>query len=500
MRSATIKKSISPVSIFILLFFIKVIFFAFFIIPLWDVPDETGHFSYVRDLAEFKGFPLLGESLIGGDIQSHVYQEEHRGPVGNWIAQHPPLYYLLAAPFYWAGQLLTDDSEMLFRAPRVASALSGSLTLLVLDRIMLTFGLKLLVRLSIIASFASVPMYSLLSSGTNQDTTLAFFCSLATLSWIHFLKNEKYNDALLCAFWLSLSVLTKMTALVFAFALMLTTVHFFKKNYSLRKWVIKSSFLALVSLSLPALWMLRQYFNFGNPFITASSFGKWKLDNPLEISFMGFIEQQPVLEHFFNNFYGLIGWTGSGLGEVRWFQVGGFPYQCFSVSIFLLSVLFVCLFLLDIKKNINHYMIFLFFLIFILFQFYIKMFCCGDFFSIIRNNTFILWFSVFAFSFIYIFVKPDFFSKIISYSLFVCGFMVAVVLSEVYEIYLLDGRMRATHGRYFYPLIGLFSVFFSYIGINLPRVSHFIFPFIAICFIALEGYVWLYISLPFFRG
>ena len=190
MRSATIKKSISPVSIFILLFFIKAISFAFFIIPLWDVPDETGHFSYVRDLAEFKGFPLLGESLIGGDIQSHVYQEEHRGPVGNWIAQHPPLYYLLAAPFYWAGQLLTDDSEMLFRAPRVASALSGSLTLLVLDRIMLAFGLKLLVRLSIIASFASVPMYSLLSSGTNQDTTLALFCSLATLSWINFLKND----------------------------------------------------------------------------------------------------------------------------------------------------------------------------------------------------------------------------------------------------------------------------------------------------------------------
>lgn len=500
MRSAILKKWISPVNIFILLFFIKAIFLAFFVIPLWDVPDETGHFSYVRDLAEFKGFPLLGESLIGGDIQSHVYQEEHRGPVGNWIAQHPPLYYLLAAPFYWAGQLLTDDSEMLFRAPRVASALSGSLTLFVLDRIMSAFGLQLLIRLSILAFFSSVPMYSLLSSGTNQDTTLALFCSLATLSWIHFLKNKSFNDSLLCAFWLSLSILTKMTALVFSFALMLTTVLYLKQICSLRKWIFNSSLLALVSLGLPSLWMLRQYLYFGNPFITASSFGKWQLDNPLETPFLEFIEKQPVIEHFFNNFYGLIGWIGSGHGEVRWFQVGGLPYQYFSFLIFFLTVVFVGLFLLSVRKNINNYMVIVFFLLLFLFQFNIKIFYYGDFYSSIRIITYNLWFSVFIFSFVYFFAKPDFFSKIASYSLIVCGFMVAVVLYEVYEIYLFDGRMRATHGRYFYPLIGLFCVFFSFIGIMLPRVANYIFPLMAICFVALEGYVWFFNSIPFFRG
>ena len=78
--------------------------------------------------------------------------------------------------------------------------------------------------------------------------------------------------------------------------------------------------------------------------------------------------------------------------------------------------------------------------------------------------------------------------------------MVAVVLYEVYEIYLFDGRMRATHGRYFYPLIGLFCVFFSFIGIMLPRVANYIFPLMAICFVALEGYVWFFNSIPFFRG
>ena len=31
----------------------------------------------------------------------------------------------------------------------------------------------------------------------------------------------------------------------------------------------------------------------------------------------------PIVDHTFKNFFGLIGWTGTGRGAVRWFQISG---------------------------------------------------------------------------------------------------------------------------------------------------------------------------------
>jgi len=63
--SIGIDKCVYPIA---LLFFLKAIVLAFWITPLWDIPDEFAHFAYARDIALGKGIPLLGEAKIDADI------------------------------------------------------------------------------------------------------------------------------------------------------------------------------------------------------------------------------------------------------------------------------------------------------------------------------------------------------------------------------------------------------------------------------------------------
>src|SRR5690606_6049823 len=47
-------------------------------------------------------------------------------------------------------------------------------------------------------------------------------------------------------------------------------------------------------------------------------------------------------------------------------------------------------------------------------------------------------------------------SRLLLYALITIGFFFLILGYEVYNLSLLDGRMRATHGRYTYPVIPLF--------------------------------------------
>ena len=49
------------------LFFIKFAAFAMYLTPFWDIPDESGHYSYVEDLSHGR-LPVLGEARMSRDI------------------------------------------------------------------------------------------------------------------------------------------------------------------------------------------------------------------------------------------------------------------------------------------------------------------------------------------------------------------------------------------------------------------------------------------------
>ena len=300
------------------LFLVKAVVLALWITPLWDVPDETGHYAIIADLAGGKGLPLPGRSVLPPDVEAdwakgRTLTTEERW---NWVAQHPPLYHLLAVPFLAAAKAVTPDPRWRYRAPRVFTAISGAVALLVLFAVFAEASGEAVFALAAASSFAFLPTFSHMSSGTNHDVFLGFLCSAAALYWVRLSKSGRFSDGLKMSALLAAAAATKLSALVVAAALLL----FSWKALASRGWrrAIEWLSMAALAISLAALWALRQVLLLGNARLHPIS------KEPFSIaSFVSYLRNDPVVDHTFKNFVGLIGWTARGAGRVDWFQISG---------------------------------------------------------------------------------------------------------------------------------------------------------------------------------
>ena len=57
-------------------FFVKASLLGLFVTPLWDVPDETGHYALIGDIVSGRGLPLMGRSVI----PDAIYEDWMRRP------------------------------------------------------------------------------------------------------------------------------------------------------------------------------------------------------------------------------------------------------------------------------------------------------------------------------------------------------------------------------------------------------------------------------------
>ena len=205
-----------------LLFLVKAVILGFWVTPLWDVPDETGHYAIVADLSEGKGLPLPGKSVVPPDVMADwMHDRAPESPMSNWVAQHPPLYHLLAAPLLSAARAVTRDPRWLYRAPRLFSAVSGAAALLLFFLAFLEASGDPLLSFAAAAAVGFLPMYSHMASGTNHDIFLAFSSGLVALCWVRFERSGLFSDGMKTAAALSLAGLVKLSAVPVAAALWL---------------------------------------------------------------------------------------------------------------------------------------------------------------------------------------------------------------------------------------------------------------------------------------
>lgn len=76
--------------------------------PVWQAPDEPAHHNYVRSLATGEGFPRMEpgdyDQAYLSDLTSRGFPPELSIAPLEYEDHQPPLYYLLAAPVYWASK------------------------------------------------------------------------------------------------------------------------------------------------------------------------------------------------------------------------------------------------------------------------------------------------------------------------------------------------------------------------------------------------------------
>ncbi|HVI57331.1 MAG TPA: glycosyltransferase family 39 protein [Luteimonas sp.] len=310
-----------------LVFFAKFAAYAWMVTPLWDVPDESGHYSYAMDVSRGE-WPLLGEARIDDEV-AHSWIGAQAAAPGNWIAQHPPLFYVLDAPAVLAARAMGLEFESRVRLARMPSALFGGLTILGLVLFLASATGRHELGLAGGIFLGSTPMFAHLSSGVTHDTLVACTATWAAYWIMRWLESERFAHVVYAGLLIAACTITKITGLAMAVPVFLaiswrlwrtqprTGV---SSKLALLRWARCAAALWLVMFLPVCFWIARNVSHFHEMFPDASHLHPATL---VPIGFIEFMTRFPVWEHIVLNFIALVGWNGSGYGVLKWIQANG---------------------------------------------------------------------------------------------------------------------------------------------------------------------------------
>lgn len=450
-----------PKTIFVIVafaFFIKYCIFAFMITPLWDIPDESGHYSYVENVAAGH-IPVLGKAKMGLDV-THSWISPKAKPGLNWIAQHPPLYYVAAAPVLKVARLAGADFDTQVRSVRLVSSLFGALTILGIALLVFEFTRSSTLALAAQIFVACTPMFLQLSSGVSHDTLVACLATWSIYWCLKWSRTGDFKHVLYCAALVALGMVTKFTGLAAAVPLYFAIAYRVWKTDSLRldkKFFIQAATIWLVMFSPVCIWMAHNFVLFDHFLPTAASV--FRHQHPkVPIGYFEYMRSHPFWQSTMLNYIGLIGWNGRGLGRLSWIQVSGI-----TASYFLAAILFVsATALLHYATSLRHKIDTRFLAgIAVIFTIYAVM---TRFSMVLADLTCeVLAAAVIA---TVIAQLPHAAKNTNTASperwMLVTAALVSATFAMIYYTFLWEGYrgvMRATHGRYFYPVLPLFILF-----------------------------------------
>jgi hypothetical protein len=286
----------------------------------------------------------------------------------------------------------------------------------------------------------------------------------------------------MAAFWLSLAFFTKMTALVLAVPMLAVLFYEYRGSWWSRAKIVLTS--CAIYLPLPALWMIWNQFHHGMLLPVRADVlpsGYRLEENPLSESMLTFLSGHPVLEHFFINFIGMFGFGGTGGGSLKVLQVVSWQLGVYSLLALGLAVAVFAFLVLWLKRCIES--------------------PSGAGSSSVADRVVMacrpltsrrifFWLSLLAAVLSAVFVATQMGKTatpggelrmvfygfltallvlavasrlkpggeqlgVVAYAVLIMSFFMAVFLYQLWGVYLQDGRMRATQGRYLFPLIPL---------------------------------------------
>ncbi|MFQ5906678.1 MAG: glycosyltransferase family 39 protein [bacterium] len=172
--------------------------------PTFYAPDEEPHFNYIRYLYENRSFPV--QTVRTG------------APAKEWEYYQPPLYYLLSVPIYTVSRRASSEGHHVpVRMIRLLSILMWGVNVILVLRILDNLRVRdVFTRTFVVSMVCLLPSYTSLSSTINNDNLL-----IAMGGAILYLmsRNRSYPNSILLGILLGFSMLTKLTAIVYAFAI-----------------------------------------------------------------------------------------------------------------------------------------------------------------------------------------------------------------------------------------------------------------------------------------
>jgi Dolichyl-phosphate-mannose-protein mannosyltransferase len=234
--------------------------------PRWEIPDEPAHFNYVRVIVEQAALPVLQ----AGDYDQ-TYLEAIKAakfppdmPVAaiRYESHQPPLYYLLAVPFYLPERDAGLDARLY--GLRLYSGLWGAVLLTLVYRIaalLLPRGIGLPLLASAFVAF--VPQHLAMLAGVNNDVLAEVVLAAVVFGLLRVLTDPNQTHSRSHNTWWAVgllfgaALLTKTTAYVGAGLIMVTFLLLWRRGTSLAGELRRAAPGLAVGLLFGAVWFAR---------------------------------------------------------------------------------------------------------------------------------------------------------------------------------------------------------------------------------------------------
>jgi 4-amino-4-deoxy-L-arabinose transferase-like glycosyltransferase len=239
----------------------------------WQEAQKAGD-TYPYDMAPDKLWPYCrfttGDWNVGCGQQSRPVRNIYWPPedanyLSGWIytANHPPLYYLVLTPVYWAvNDLSLDMQNYLFRLATLPFGLVTVLMAYLTARTI--FPRDRFMALTVPTFVAFQPQISYEAAMLNNDAAAIAFTSVTIYLLVRGLKNGfEWGNVALIGFFFGLAALSKNTSLTMGFAIAAAMILGLGVR-NIREWLPKGIFAAGIGAFLVAPWFIYMYRTYGD--------------------------------------------------------------------------------------------------------------------------------------------------------------------------------------------------------------------------------------------
>jgi hypothetical protein len=291
--------------------------------PLWQVPDEPAHYSFVRHVAENWTLPELKE----GDYSHYYFETAKRYRFVQmdmtrfrYESHQPPLYYMLMAPVHAAATGLGLHPVYTIR---LASAILGLVALLLAYHVVRhVFPNDPRIALGATAFAAVLPMHVTMVAAVNNDVLAELMIAAVALQLVKPAQPRwTWQRAALLGATLGLAALTKLQSYV-AFGLVAGALAWdsLAKQEPDRRLALRRAFglgtmILAIALLVVAPWLLRNAHVYGWNDLLALQRHDQVVEGQLTTTeFIRANGLKPLLVSFvqttFQSFWGQFGWMG----------------------------------------------------------------------------------------------------------------------------------------------------------------------------------------------